>query len=157
MSSNVSSKARFRINTPTISHETIDGETVIINLENGSYYSMDGIGAEIWSAIESGLSSNDIVEIFDKRYDGAGVYIENSIIKLMTELQREGLIVPDIKKGTGSSEDINKQIETGDREEKPPFKAPILNKYNDMQDLLLLDPIHEVDESGWPTPKASEE
>ena len=33
----------------------------------------------------------------------------------------------------------------------------ILEKYTDMQDLLLLDPIHEVDDgSGWPTPKDSE-
>jgi hypothetical protein len=28
--------------------------------------------------------------------------------------------------------------------------VPVLNKYTDMQDLLLLDPIHEVDERGWP-------
>jgi hypothetical protein len=30
------------------------------------------------------------------------------------------------------------------------FTAPALEKYNDMQDLLLLDPIHETDEQGWP-------
>ena len=27
---------------------------------------------------------------------------------------------------------------------------PRLRKYTDMQDLLLLDPIHEIDQSGWP-------
>ncbi len=35
-----------------------------------------------------------------------------------------------------------------------------MNKYTDMQDLLLLDPIHEVDETkGWPTrdPKSQAE
>jgi hypothetical protein len=31
-----------------------------------------------------------------------------------------------------------------------PFVAPVLDKYTDMQELLLLDPIHEVDASGWP-------
>ena len=36
---------------------------------------------------------------------------------------------------------------------KQPFEAPILNKYNDMQELLLLDPIHDVDEAGWPNTK----
>ena len=30
------------------------------------------------------------------------------------------------------------------------FEKPVLQKYSDMQDLLLLDPIHEVDEMGWP-------
>jgi hypothetical protein len=30
------------------------------------------------------------------------------------------------------------------------FEAPELVAYTDMQELLLLDPIHEVDERGWP-------
>lgn len=38
--------------------------------------------------------------------------------------------------------------------ERPPFVRPILQKYTDMADLLLLDPIHEVDEQGWPHPRA---
>ena len=29
-------------------------------------------------------------------------------------------------------------------------REPRLDKYTDMQELLLLDPIHEVDERGWP-------
>ena len=33
------------------------------------------------------------------------------------------------------------------------FEAPALQVYTDMEDLLLLDPIHEVDEMGWPSAK----
>jgi hypothetical protein len=29
-----------------------------------------------------------------------------------------------------------------------------MEKYEDMRDLLVLDPIHEVDEGGWPTRRA---
>jgi hypothetical protein len=29
----------------------------------------------------------------------------------------------------------------------------VLNVYSDMQDLLTLDPIHDVDAAGWPMPK----
>jgi len=37
--------------------------------------------------------------------------------------------------------------------DRPPFVKPILQKYTDMADLLLLDPIHEVDAGqGWPHP-----
>lgn len=32
------------------------------------------------------------------------------------------------------------------------FEEPIFHKYTDMEDLLLLDPIHDVDETGWPKP-----
>ena len=34
--------------------------------------------------------------------------------------------------------------------EKTQFEFPIIEKFTDMQELLLLDPIHEVDEKGWP-------
>ena len=34
-----------------------------------------------------------------------------------------------------------------------PFDAPILKRYTDQQELLLLDPIHEVDDIGWPREK----
>ena len=30
------------------------------------------------------------------------------------------------------------------------YAAPKLATYSDLQDLLLLDPIHDVDETGWP-------
>ena len=39
---------------------------------------------------------------------------------------------------------------------KPDFQEPALQKYTDMEDLLLLDPIHEVDDTGWPNPKPDE-
>jgi hypothetical protein len=31
------------------------------------------------------------------------------------------------------------------------FSVPLLQKYTDMEEMLLLDPIHEVDEQGWPS------
>ena len=30
------------------------------------------------------------------------------------------------------------------------YEPPVIECYPDMQELLLLDPIHEVDETGWP-------
>jgi hypothetical protein len=29
----------------------------------------------------------------------------------------------------------------------------MLERYEDMQDLILLDPVHEVEEEGWPRAK----
>ena len=40
--------------------------------------------------------------------------------------------------------------------EKPIFQAPSLQKYTDMEEMLALDPIHEVDEEmGWPSAKVA--
>ena len=30
------------------------------------------------------------------------------------------------------------------------FAAPVLRKYTDMQDFLLVDPIHQTTDAGWP-------
>ena len=34
--------------------------------------------------------------------------------------------------------------------ERVPYVPPVLEKFTDMQDLILLDPVHEVSERGWP-------
>ena len=46
------SNQRFRVNTPTVTHETIDGEAVIINLDSGNYYSLVEVGSFIWGLVE---------------------------------------------------------------------------------------------------------
>lgn len=149
------SNSSYRINTPKISHETIDGETVIINLDNGNYYSLIGVGGDIWRFIESRASLIDIIQVITHQYEGA--CIENDINRFITELREEGLIVHDKEKRPESIVGTNTQIEIETGKKRPIFEPPILNKYTDMQDLLLLDPIHEVDETGWPTPKTSVE
>jgi len=45
---------RIKINEPNIVHENIDGETVILNLDSGNYYSIVDVGADIWNYIEKG-------------------------------------------------------------------------------------------------------
>lgn len=34
---------------------------------------------------------------------------------------------------------------------RAPYARLALTKYTDMQELLLLDPVHEVDDEGWPS------
>jgi len=146
---------RFKINGSKVSHETIDGETLMVNLDNGNYYSVLGIGVDIWSLIASGAALADIVEVIDHRYEGARVDIEQSIDKFVAELQEEGLIVHEKGGAHVSLAGVDIRAETKAGAKRPTFEAPILNKYADMRDLLLLDPIHEVDDAGWPTPKPS--
>jgi hypothetical protein len=35
-----------------------------------------------------------------------------------------------------------------------PYQPPTIEKFDDLQELLLLDPVHEVDEAGWPISRA---
>lgn len=147
--------ASYKIRTPQISHETIDGETVIINLDNGNYYSIDGVGADIWNLIDSGANINQISELISENYNIDKDEVHKSIEELTNELISEGLIVNSKNNEKFDKAAIN--LVSLENNKNPEYKKPSLEKYTDMQDLLLLDPIHEVDdESGWPTPKDSE-
>ncbi|MBL1211029.1 PqqD family peptide modification chaperone [Geminocystis sp. GBBB08] len=141
----------FKVNTSKVVQETIDGEVVIVNLKKGYYYNLIDTGAEIWSYIEKGISQEEINSIIIQKYSGNEDDISSQINDFFQELLTEQIIIPDLnphnisEKNTIIKEDINT--------DKFSFQTPKLNKYTDMEELLALDPIHEVDEMGWPNAK----
>jgi len=140
---------RFRVNTPTVTHETIDGEAVIINLDSGNYYSLVDVGSFIWGLVEKGASASDVQDVILQTYQGDATDVDRGVQELLDQLQQENLIVP---LDDTVAFDHSQLLSSGNGHEKPAFNPPMLHKYSDMQELLLLDPIHDVDEAGWPKP-----
>jgi len=141
----------FRVNTPDVTNEVIDGEAVIINLVTGNYYSLDGEGAEIWSLLSSGAPVGAIVDHLTHCYDCDHSTIHDSVLRLISELQNEQLIL--VSNETGAPVISDPPHTNGNGRRK--FRASVLHKFTDMQELLILDPIHEVDAAGWPHKKTS--
>jgi hypothetical protein len=142
----------YKINHPNVVHEVIDEEAVIVDLSNGMYYSLDKAGADVWSLIDAGTDARQIASIIAAKYDGNLQDIEEDLNQLLDQLQQESLIVPDARQDSGSG--INPGTVLQDPADRPPFEKPLLVKYTDMEDLLLLDPIHDVDDTGWPNTEA---
>lgn len=138
----------YRVNTPSVIHEIIDGEAVLVNMETGSYYSIDSVGAVVWAQIEKGLSGSQIVAAISSQYEGDEDAIAAGVDTLLTELLAERLIVA--AEAAVDSDQAAAVHHPDPSVAKPAFVPPVLNKYTDMEDLLLLDPIHEVDQTGWP-------
>jgi hypothetical protein len=136
-------RMRFRINSPQVITETIDGEAIMINLSTGNYYSVAGSGAEVCGFLEHGADVEAILETLSRGYDASRETIAKAVRDLVADLEREGLIVP----LDGDSPPLVAAAENGARR---PFETPRLEKYTDMQDLVHHDPVHEVDERGWP-------
>ena len=133
-------------------HETIDGETIIINVATGTYYSLDGVGSEIWRALELTASIDAIVDVLAGRYDAPRDTVAQATHALLDELQIEELVVPSEANGQRVDFTILEPIAPAGSA----FKSPKLEKHTDMQDLILLDPVHEIDpQQGWPQTKAS--
>ncbi len=137
----------FKVNVPHVSAEWMDDEVMIINLDTGNYFSITGIGAEVWRMIEEGCSSAAIMAEMQARYRGDADQMQSALAAYTSQLEQEHLIVPAESAGAGSVQSKTPMaVDT-----QPEFTPPVLEKYTDMQDLLLIDPIHEVDdEQGWP-------
>lgn len=136
---------QFKINAPRIVHETIDGETVIIDSESGLYFNIEGSGVDLWQALAVGTRTSELITLFSQRYPEHASELPMLINQFVDELQQAQLITPSTDPSGSWSWSENSTS----------FQYPRLNQYTDMQELLLLDPIHEVDEQGWPLqPKA---
>jgi hypothetical protein len=122
-------------------HETVDDETIIIDVEEGSYYSLTGAGPEIWALILAGGSETEIFDELERRYPGSQA--SAAVRKLVERLLVEGLAVC-VAGDPTSRPDLGVVPANGE------FVTPELTKFTDLQNLLLLDPVHEIDEAGWP-------
>lgn len=145
------STQRLRINAPQVVGEVVDGEAVIVNLINGNYYSLDGVGGFIWQCIEKRALPSEIVDAVARRYTGDRADIEPAISALLDQMMREGLVLLEDAGENGGSVPQDASDSAAE-----PFSPPVLRRYDDMQDLLLLDPIHDVDEMGWPNVKTDD-
>lgn len=139
----------FRVNAPRIVHQTIAGETIIIDLDSGAYYSTDKAGAVIWEQIAQGISLEDVLPIVMQRYQGDPAAIGVAISGFVAELERTTLISRASQESSSLTAPSSPTARP-DASIQPMFETPILHKYTDMQDLLLVDPIHEVGAEGWP-------
>jgi hypothetical protein len=141
------SELRFRINAENVVYETVDGEVIAIDLVNGSYYSLAGSGPAVWELLAVGASGDEICSALAAHFDAEPGAIEAAVADLLERLRESELIVSvdDAPQGSPGV------ARNGSREK---FVAPAFERYTDMKDYFLLDPIHEVDPAGWPRPAA---
>lgn len=139
---------RLVANKPTVISETIEGETIIIHLGTGTYYSLEGTGADVWSALESSITAREIADRLEARYDVEGDEALQAVESVLTDLSTEELV------RQADGEPVAAPEPAAPVAERQEFVPPKLAKYTDMQDIILLDPVHEVDERGWPYARA---
>lgn len=94
--------------------DSIGGDTIVINIETGSYYALTPAGAKCWKLATS-------------------ANVEDCETNHLLALVAEGLLeIPTPLPGNPASPET------------------VFDKYDDINSLLIADPIHEVDEQGWP-------
>ena len=139
-SSKLTPTARFAVASPNIVWQAFDEESVLINLESGIYYSLNLAGALIWRLVEAGTTPAEAVECVLQ--SGAPPEARHQVLEFCERLLEEGLIAPATDEAGPKAAPAETVL---------PWVPPSVSIYTDMQDLFLLDPIHDVDEAGWPS------
>lgn len=133
----------YRMNTPRVVHETLDDETIIIDFETGTYYSLNGVAHWILFLLIQQQSVAQVVDQITASYSGEQEEIDEAIRQFIGNLAAASIITP-------VAAPLSPMPMTLPLTQKAPFTPPLLEEQTDIQDLLLLDPIHEVSKQGWP-------
>ncbi len=140
----------FECNSPDVIFEEFGDETILINLKTGSYYSVSSVGILVWALIQSRVAVEELARWVGQRFPGDRDQIDDAIRDFVGQLAQEELI-RSVPAGRPLGEVLaTVRLPAGDDQA---FKPPVLAKYDDMAEMLLLDPVHEVSEQGWPSPR----
>lgn len=125
--------------SPQCSADDFDGEIVAINLETGIYYSVKDAAAALWQDLVDGHSVEALTELA----------AENRELALAIERYADELVSCGLMRAASDAPVPTEPARTATQ--VATMLPPTLESFGDMQDLLLLDPVHEVDEEmGWP-------
>jgi hypothetical protein len=130
----ISSSQRLELNAADVAAKDIDGEILVMNVANGMYYSLDGVGAVAWRLLSEGHSLRQTADVLASKYGVDSASTLDDVTDMAIQLVDEGLVSV-----SGASTSIDTPT-ISDSDPHGPYTAPRLNSYSDMADLLALDP-----------------
>jgi len=138
---------RYAPRSDAIIAEEIDGEVIIVDLDSGSYFSVTGVGVAIWNAIAAGASDVEVLERLARAFPREAA-LEADLAGFLDRVVEADLLE------WAPAGRAHGAAPLGEAPLPAVYVAPVLATFDDMKDLLLVDPIHDVDESGWPARKS---
>ncbi|AZV56469.1 lasso peptide biosynthesis PqqD family chaperone [Clostridium sp. AWRP] len=70
----------------------LDDMTVMMSIENGSYYGFNEISTVIWAFIEENIKVKDLVRKLTDEFDVSTEECEKDVIKFLNELKKLNLV-----------------------------------------------------------------
>ncbi|MGH1350281.1 MAG: PqqD family protein [Methyloligellaceae bacterium] len=134
-------KSKFVLSSTDVVFEEFDGEYVVLNLASGKYHAIDKSAALIWKFLMDGVAPAHILAKQDIGGDVVSLFIER-----LVELE---LI-------TADAAENGRDLRQSEAEELLQMDSkPTIEVFDELSDLILADPIHDVEETqGWPVKPA---
>jgi hypothetical protein len=130
---------RYAVASRDIVSESFDGDAVVLDLSCGKYFSFTDAGSVVWEAISNGVPAQALLRSDAARFG------DGSLATFVGKLVAHGLVVP---AAGGPAQEPSAALLLRLNQAKEP---PDLTVFDDLADLLVADPIHDVEEPiGWP-------
>jgi hypothetical protein len=125
-----------------VKHDRLDDEVMVIDLNSGAYFAFVTASADAWSLLASGHDAEHAGTVLAERYSVAAEDAAADVALFAQRLVAEGLLEDSpTTLGTVELPPVTERLE---------YVAPDLERFEDLADLLLIDPVHEVEPTGWP-------
>lgn len=125
-----------------LTSEIFDGEVVAVNFATGKYYGMKGSAQIIWEMLREPVDPAMIETALRTGYPDLDDDDVASVQRFLDLLVEEGILQPASPTASPKLPDISGRAS---------FVRPELEIHTDLQELIALDPIHDVDPGGgWP-------
>lgn len=122
-----------------VAFEVFDGDVIVIDMGSGKYYSFSDGGSSVWLALVAGVAPRDIM---------APLSHGEALPGFVQKLYGAGLIEARADLPPALPDTDLVAALSGARD------APDFTVFDDMADLFIADPIHDVEEpQGWPVVK----
>jgi len=78
---------------PELVASDMDGETVMMSIENGEYFGLDPVGSRIWALIEKPIRIDKLVELLLEEFEVSKDQCEIDTLEFLNRLQEKNLLV----------------------------------------------------------------
>ncbi len=137
---------RFEIDTKRFASDPLEGETIIMDMVAGRLFLLEEGAATVWDNIVRGVARDELLTLLGSRYGSEAVMGCETFLQRLCEL---GLITE-----TRNSQEV--EIAANSERWSAVIGEFRLTEYDDMIDIITMDPIHDVDpDRGWPISRDS--
>lgn len=132
---------------PLLISQQFDSEVVLANYQNGVYYNLDGSAAQIWLGLKVNRTVEEIGSALAAATGGDVASITQQVQAFVDSMLAEGLIADGV---------ADARSETWAPVLSGAFTAPEFQRFDNLRELLLMDPVHDAGEQGWPLRESQE-
>ncbi len=77
---------------PQVMSRPVGEETVLLDLESGMYFGLDGVGKRIWESVGNGLTLGEIAAVIVSEFEVDDAKAQSDVFEFAGDLLQRGLL-----------------------------------------------------------------